>query len=384
MSSKRPFIGRLLAALLLVLAVGPGWAQRPGPEDDVHAQAALGTSFTYQGRLIRDGEPADGPYDFRFRLYRATKGGAQLGSAVTRGDVDVSEGLFTVRLDFGDVFDGTALWMEVAVRPGGSSDAYTPLAPCQALTAAPHALYASHAPWGGPSGVPVSLSDGDDDTTYSAGVGLTLSGGAFSVDFDGSGSASTVARPYAQQNRIPVEEEMPANEKGTHLYPQGYGQPEEMGLDYQRNAHLLQQPADPPSDRRPTESGESAKREEHGKATSLSRLAGPGAAHTHLDCRAGWRWLRSELVDGGRRGAHVQRERERGLRTGRHDRSAGRRRDERQQRDLHPQRWILGRRGSRGVRDLPAADTAQFVRCEGDRGGVSWPSTSGGWSGGLC
>ena len=39
---------------------------------------------------------------------------------------------------------------------------------------------------------------------------------------------------YADQNRIPVEEEKPASEKGSYLYPQGYGQPAELGRDYER------------------------------------------------------------------------------------------------------------------------------------------------------
>ena len=39
----------------------------------------------------------------------------------------------------------------------------------------------SHA-WGDLSGVPAGLGDGDDDTTYTAGTGLGLAGGAFSVD----------------------------------------------------------------------------------------------------------------------------------------------------------------------------------------------------------
>lgn len=37
----------------------------------------------------------------------------------------MTERLLTVQLDFGDVFDGTALWLEVAVRPGDSGGAYT-------------------------------------------------------------------------------------------------------------------------------------------------------------------------------------------------------------------------------------------------------------------
>ena len=47
--------------------------------------------------------------------------------------------------------------------------------------------------------------------------------------------------PFAEQNRIPVEEEKPAGEKGTYLYPAGYGQPESKGLDYQRRRQLFQQ-----------------------------------------------------------------------------------------------------------------------------------------------
>lgn len=48
--------------------------------------------------------------------------------------------------------------------------------------------------------------------------------------------------PYAEEHRIPVEEDKPAEEKGTYLYPEGYGQPQEVGLDYQRNADLLNAP----------------------------------------------------------------------------------------------------------------------------------------------
>jgi hypothetical protein len=44
---------------------------------------------------------------------------------------------------------------------------------------------------------------------------------------------------WANDHRIPVEEDKPADEKGAYLYPQSYGQPESIGLDYQRNADLL-------------------------------------------------------------------------------------------------------------------------------------------------
>ena len=41
--------------------------------------------------------------------------------------------------------------------------------------------------------------------------------------------------PWAEANRIPVEVDKPAHERGTYLYPELYGQPEELGLDYQRH-----------------------------------------------------------------------------------------------------------------------------------------------------
>jgi hypothetical protein len=69
----------------------------------------LGTVFTYQCRLRDSGAPANGVYDFRFILYDAASGGNQVGSEVYNDDISVSDGLFTVNLDFGgSVFTGEA------------------------------------------------------------------------------------------------------------------------------------------------------------------------------------------------------------------------------------------------------------------------------------
>jgi hypothetical protein len=38
--------------------------------------------------------------------------------------------------------------------------------------------------------------------------------------------------PYAEAHRIPVEEDKPADELGTYRQPELYGQPEELGVDY--------------------------------------------------------------------------------------------------------------------------------------------------------
>lgn len=110
--------------------------------------AAVGTGFTYQGRLRDNAQAANGTYDFTFTLYDAASLGNVAGSTQVVNDLNVSGGLFTTTLDFGAVFDGKALWLEIGVRPGNSNGGYTPLTPRQALTATPYALYAlSSAQW---------------------------------------------------------------------------------------------------------------------------------------------------------------------------------------------------------------------------------------------
>jgi len=176
-------IGRVVAVGslmgILVLALGPSMAAAEvlGP------QGAMGTAFTYQGRLTDAGNPANGDYDFVFNLYDAASGGSQVGSTVKHSDVTVTDGLFTVVLDFGgSPFVGDARYLEVGVRPGSATGAYTTLSPRQPLTAAPYALYASSAPWSGLQGVPAGFADGvDNNTTYHAGEGMSLSHGTFSI-----------------------------------------------------------------------------------------------------------------------------------------------------------------------------------------------------------
>jgi hypothetical protein len=87
------------------------------------------------------GNPANGEYDFEFKLYDTASDGTQIGSTVTKEDVTVTDGLFTVKLDFGSgAFNGDARWLEIGVRPGASTGAYTTLDSRQELTPAPYAL----------------------------------------------------------------------------------------------------------------------------------------------------------------------------------------------------------------------------------------------------
>jgi hypothetical protein len=194
------FITFLTAMLVMLVSTGGVSAQLGEAESSIHTLAAglststpLGTAFTYQGHLSDGSSSADGSYDFRFRLFDSSSDGVQVGDTLTKNAVSVVDGFFTVTLDFGNVFDGSTLYLDVGVRPAESST-YTSLSPRQALTAAPYANYALKTPWSGINGVPSGLDDGDDDTTYQAGSGLTLSAGSFSVNFAGSGTASSVSR----------------------------------------------------------------------------------------------------------------------------------------------------------------------------------------------
>jgi chaperonin cofactor prefoldin len=139
--------------------------------------APIGTGFTYQGRLMDANQPADGLYNFRFKLFDGPTDGNQVGITVDVNNVDVIDGYFTMELDFvGDDTNepqplplgepepqplgltykkiwgnGEGRWLEIGVRPAtkllsAEPDplplAYTALGPRQRITPAPYALYA--------------------------------------------------------------------------------------------------------------------------------------------------------------------------------------------------------------------------------------------------
>jgi hypothetical protein len=105
---------------------------------------AQGTAFTYQGRLNDGANPASGNYDLRFTIYDAAGGGSASG-VLTNAATGVSNGLFTVTLDFGaGVFTGADRWLDIAVRTDGGSS-FAALTPRQPLTPAPYAIMANSA-----------------------------------------------------------------------------------------------------------------------------------------------------------------------------------------------------------------------------------------------
>ncbi len=121
----------------------------------------VGTAFTYNGRLMDGGDPANGRYDFTFTLHSAESVPAQVGLPLTTNAVAVSNELFVVNLDFGaGVFNGDARWLEIAVKTNGAAT-FTTLTPRQELTPTPYALYAGNA----------ALFNGQSPTAYAPATG---------------------------------------------------------------------------------------------------------------------------------------------------------------------------------------------------------------------
>ncbi len=112
------------------------------------AQAQLqaqGTAFTYQGRLNFNGTAAAGNFDLTFTLFATNTAGIVIATPVTNSATAVTNGLFTVTLNFGaGIFTGPDRWLEIAARTNGNG-AFTTLSPRQPLTPTPYAIFANTA-----------------------------------------------------------------------------------------------------------------------------------------------------------------------------------------------------------------------------------------------
>ncbi|MGC9943430.1 MAG: hypothetical protein ABSE48_16505, partial [Verrucomicrobiota bacterium] len=109
---------------------------------------AQGTAFTYQGRLDDGGNPADGLYDFRFKLALDPLGDNYAGDPYITNAIFVTNGLFLTSVDFGPAaFTGVNYWLEVDVRTNNPANTlgYTSLSPLQALNSTPYAVLATTA-----------------------------------------------------------------------------------------------------------------------------------------------------------------------------------------------------------------------------------------------
>ena len=147
----------------------------------------MGTAITYQGELMDGDSPADGEYDFQFTLYdEPNEAGIQVGDTISKNDIAVIGGFFTVELDFGsDVFTGEARWLEIGVRPGKSGGAFTTLSPRQELKPTPHAIYAQSGGGWVDNGTVVRLATSNDK------VGIGTTGPSYKLDVAGETRATS-------------------------------------------------------------------------------------------------------------------------------------------------------------------------------------------------
>jgi hypothetical protein len=100
------------------------------------------SSFSYQGRLNEDNQPANGNFELTAELYDAPEAGHRIGQLVVP-NVVVNNGLFEATLDFGtQAFDGNPRWLELAIRRPGGDLSSVRLTPRQPIRPAPYAMHA--------------------------------------------------------------------------------------------------------------------------------------------------------------------------------------------------------------------------------------------------
>ena len=131
------FILSLVGAL--VLGVTLGKAQEPQPEEaqapteEVSIEATVASKISYQGMLKEGGNPVNGTRNMIFRLFSNDTCATQVGSDITKNNVPINNGIFSVDLDVvTSQFNGQALWIQVEI--GGTRMA------CQEILPAPYAL----------------------------------------------------------------------------------------------------------------------------------------------------------------------------------------------------------------------------------------------------
>lgn len=189
MHSLQRFIARpawlvnvfVLALLFGAFALGPFgdpvYAQGPEP---LSPDLALGTGFTYQGHLQKNGSPVNGACSLTFSLWDSQGSGTQIGSSQPINPVSIVNGDFTVVLNganqFG-AFSGQARWLQTAVQCAGDGSPVT-LSRLQ-ITAVPQAAF-SAAPW----------STNGSDISYllgNVGIGTSSPGRSLHVSSPNSG-----------------------------------------------------------------------------------------------------------------------------------------------------------------------------------------------------
>jgi hypothetical protein len=137
---------------------------------------AQGTAFTYQGQLQNNGSPASGTFNLTFTLFNTNSIGVPVAGPLTNNTVVITNGLFTVLIDFGPgAFTGQTNWLQIGVETNGASP-FTTLAPRQQLTPTPYAIYAEGVAASGISGTLTNGQLAHSAVTVDAGPGFSGGG----------------------------------------------------------------------------------------------------------------------------------------------------------------------------------------------------------------
>lgn len=184
------------------------------PADIAAAESRAVTSFpfTFQGRIEKDGLPADGPHLVEISYWDAAVNGNSVGVTTTFNNVPVANGLFTVTTTIhASEWNGSPRWVQVRAAPEGEA---LVLVGRQQVTATPYALMAlnvaSHShyadAWSGSTatnglyvrndseGIGSSAIFGETKATYGAGVNGFGSDGGVGVSGTGTHSYGTADR----------------------------------------------------------------------------------------------------------------------------------------------------------------------------------------------
>lgn len=127
--NKLRFFSSVLFLIFTLLVIGQAQAQT--------------TAFNFQGRLNDGGNAANGRYDLQFKLFDALAGGNQVASTINRANTQVINGVFSTVLDFGSAFTAGNRFLEISVRPNGSSNAHVILGARQQILAVPFAAHSA-------------------------------------------------------------------------------------------------------------------------------------------------------------------------------------------------------------------------------------------------
>ncbi len=194
-----------------------------------HAAFAQTTAFNFQGKLNDGANPANGNVEMQFKLFDSLAGGTQTSATLARPNVAVINGIFSTPLDFGAAaFDGSNRFVEIGVRPAGSSAAFTILNPRQPIFAAPYAIQTKNAAQLG--GIDASQyvttatvggSFIKNATTQQASANFNISGSGFFGGNVGIGTTAPTTRLQVQTNGYGMTQTNGAVTVGTFVSPTG-------------------------------------------------------------------------------------------------------------------------------------------------------------------